>query len=313
MTAAERSPPRTVPGVTPRLRVRLRRLFGAATRISPRLAARLALELFILPPRRPMDAVDVPVVARAARPALRLGRRRVHALEWRPPAAPAGAPAVLLLHGWGSHAARFGDFVDPLLARGFRVVGIDAPAHGESAGRRSDLGQFRDALSAALVRFAPVECVVAHSLGACAAVWQMADAPHPDVRSLVVIGMPRDVGYVMESFELVLGLQPEVRAALRRAFTARFGAAPESFSAHALAERLHVPTLVVHDEDDDVAPLEHARAFAGALGRGRLRATRGLNHSGPLRDAASIAEIAAFADEHCSPRGDGAGYAALRS
>jgi pimeloyl-ACP methyl ester carboxylesterase len=303
VTAAERGPPRTVPGVTPRLRIRLQRLFGAATRLSPRLAARLALELFVLPPRRPMDAVDVPIVARATRPGLLLGRNRVHVLEWRPQDAPADAPAVLLLHGWGSHAARFGDFVDPLLERGFRVIGIDAPAHGESAGRRSDLGQFRAALSAALGQFAPVECIVAHSLGACAAVWQMADDPHPDVRSLVVIGMPRDVGYVMESFELVLGLRPEVRAALRRAFTARFGAAPESFSAQALAERLHVPTLVVHDEDDDVAPLEHARNFAAALGRGRLRATRGLNHSGPLRDAASIAEVVRFADEHRSPRG----------
>ena len=298
MTAAERPPPRTVPGVTPQLRARLQRLFDAASRISPRLAARLALELFVLPPRRPMDAVDVPVVARATRPELRLGRQRVHALEWRPPGARDDSPAVLLLHGWGSHAARFGGFVDPLLARDFRVIGIDAPAHGESAGRRSDLGQFRAALAAALARFAPVECIVAHSLGACAAVWQMADAPHPDVRSLVVIGMPRDVGYVMESFELVIGLRPDVRHELRRAFTARFGAAPESFSARALADRLHVPTLVVHDEDDDVAPLEHAREFAQALGHGRMRASRGLNHSGPLRDPASIAEIVRFADEH---------------
>ena len=303
MTEAERGAPRTVPGVTPRMRVRLQRLFAAATRVSPRLAARLALELFVLPPRRAMDAVDAPVVARAARPPLRLGRRRLHVLEWRPSGAPPDAPAVLLLHGWGSHAARFGHFVDPLLARGFRVIGIDAPAHGESAGRRSDLGQFRAALAAALARFAPVECIVAHSLGACAAVWQMADAPHPDVRALVLIGMPRDVGYVMESFELVLGLRPEVRAALRRQFGERFGAAPEAFSAHALADRLQVPTLVVHDEDDDVAPLEHARQFAGALGRGRLRATRGLNHSGPLRDAASIDVIAAFAAEHRRPGG----------
>jgi pimeloyl-ACP methyl ester carboxylesterase len=109
--------------------------------------------------------------------------------------------------------------------------------------------------------------------------------------------MPRDVGYMMESFMLVLDLRADVRAQLRRQFVARFGTTPESFSAHALAARLRLPTMVVHDEDDDVAPLEHARLFATGLGDGRLSITRGLNHSGPLRDATTIANIVAFIGE----------------
>ena len=293
-------PPRAIPGVSPRLRKRLRAFFALATRLSPRLAARLALELFLRPPRRRMDAADSPVVARATRRSLVLGRGRIHALEWRPEAQAAGtpAPAVLLLHGWGSHGARFGSFVEPMLAAGWRVIALDAPAHGESTGRHSDLGQFREALAAALDELAPVRAIVAHSLGAAAAVWLLADEPHRDVQSLVVVGMPRDIGYMMESFMLVLDLRDDVRELLRRRFVARFGTAPEGFSAHALASRLRVPTLVVHDEDDDVAPLDHATDFAVGLGRGRLSITRGLNHSGPLRDAATIANIVEFVAEH---------------
>jgi pimeloyl-ACP methyl ester carboxylesterase len=290
--------PRTIPGVSPQLRLRLRRFFAFATRVSPRLAARLALEMFLRPPRRRTDAEDLPVVARAARRSLALGGGRVHAFEWTRDDLPAGRPAVLLLHGWGSHAARFGSFVEPLLAAGWRVIAIDAPAHGESTGRRSDLGQFRSALSAALAELAPVQAIVAHSLGAAAAVWLLADAPHRDVRSLVVVGMPKDIGYMLESFMLILDLREDVRTRLRRQFVERFGSTPESFSAHALAERLQLPTMVVHDEDDDVAPLEHARAFATGLGRGRLSITRGLNHSGPLRDAQTIAGIVSFVGEH---------------
>jgi pimeloyl-ACP methyl ester carboxylesterase len=288
--------------VSPQLRLRLRRFFAIATRISPHLAARLALEMFLRPPRRRLDAQDEPVIARASRRSLRLGRGRVQAFEWSPrgdgPAAP--RPAVLLLHGWGSHAARFGSFVEPMLAAGWRVIAIDAPAHGESTGRRSDLGQFRSALAAALDELAPVQSIVAHSLGAAAAVWLLADEPHRDVRSLVTVGMPRDVGYMMESFVLILGLREDVRRQLFRKFTRRFGTDPESFSAHALADRLHLPTLVVHDQDDDVAPFEHARAFATGLGRGRLSLSRGLNHSGPLRDATTIANIVAFIGEHAT-------------
>ena len=293
--------PRTIPGVSPGLRQRLRRFFALATRLSPRLAARLALELFLRPPRRRMDTEDAPVVARATRRLLVVGRGRIHAYDWGPPAHSDGAaprPAVLLLHGWGSHAARFGSFVEPMLAAGWRVIAIDAPAHGESTGRRSDIGQFREALAAALDELAPVRAIVAHSLGAAAAVWLLADEPHREVRSLVVVGMPRDVGYMMESFMMVLDLREDVRELLRRRFVARFGAAPEGFSAHALAARLRVPTLVVHDEDDDVAPIEHATRFAVGLARGRLNMTRGLNHSGPLRDATTIANIVAFVAEH---------------
>jgi pimeloyl-ACP methyl ester carboxylesterase len=265
--------------------------------VSPLLAAKLALELFLTPPRRRLDAVDVPVVARATRRRLAVERGSVAALEW-PPQTPAPAPpTVLLLHGWGSHAARFGDFVEPLTAAGYRVVGIDAPAHGDSTGRRSDLGQFRSALRVALAEFAPVTGIVAHSMGASAAVWQFAEEPHPDVRALVVIGMPRDAGYMMDSFALVLDLRADVARRLRELFTRRFGAKPEQFSSHALADRLAVPTLVVHDVDDEVAPAEHAREFAARLRHSHYRETRGLNHSGALRHAGTIDEVVAFLRE----------------
>lgn len=292
--------PRTIPGVSAELRARLRRLFAFATRLSPAIAARLALELFLTPPRRKLDAVDVPVVARARRHALLVGTGRVAALEWPTRAVgsapvPAGRPpTVLLLHGWGSHAARFGHFVDPLTTDGFRVVGLDAPAHGDSTGRRSDLSQFRAALRVALTEFEPVTGIVGHSMGASAAVWQLADEPHPDVRALVVIGMPRDVAYMMESFALVLDLRADVKRRLHTLFTQRFGAPPEQVSTHALADRLTVPTLVVHDLDDDVAPALHAREFAARLRCGHFRETRGLRHSGALRDASTIDEIVAF-------------------
>ncbi len=310
MTA--RSAPRRIPGLSPRLRLRLQRFFRLATRMSPRVAARLALELFVTPPRRRMEAVDKPIVARAKRRPLLVGKFKVSVFEWRPAGADAAAsiasaaassgaasqPAVLLLHGWGSHAARFGSFVDPLLAAGYRVIALDAPAHGESSGRRSDMLRFRKALAQALRELGPVRAIVAHSMGAGASVSLLADEPHPDVRALVLIGMPSDLGYMMESFELILELRADVRRYLRRAFERRFGRTPESFSAHALAASLAVPTFVVHDELDDVAPIEHARGFAVRLGTsGRLRVTSGLDHSGPLRDPGTIAAIVAFIEE----------------
>jgi len=288
-----REAPRTVPGLTDKTLSRLRLFFGATGRVSPRLAGRLALTLFLTPPRRKLDAVDVPVLTRARRVRVPIAGSFLQAYEWGDP-----GPAVLLLHGWGSHAARFGAFVDPFLAAGFRVIGFDAPAHGESSGKQSDLQQIRAALEQVLGTCGPVRAIVGHSLGAAATVELFADRPFPGVNALVVVGMPRDTAYMMESFSLVLGLREEVRAELRKRFTARFGAPPESFSTLARAADIQLPTMVVHDRDDDVAPLAHAEAFTGALRAGTLLVTQGLNHSGPLRDQATIGAIIAFVRAH---------------
>jgi pimeloyl-ACP methyl ester carboxylesterase len=285
-----REAPRSVPGVTPVLRRRLQRFYGVVTRVSPRLAGRLALTLFLTPPRRRLETVDAPVFARARRSQVAVGGRTVRIFEWGDPS----HDAILLLHGWGSHAARFGGFVTPLLGAGFRVVGFDAPAHGESAGRRSDLRQFRESLADVIGARGPVRGIVAHSLGGAAAVWLCAEAPPDALRALVCVGMPRDSGYMMESFALVIGLRDDARRYLREHFVAKFGDPPEAFSTHALAPRVTLPTLVVHDRDDDVAPLEHAQGFAAALPDGTLHVTHGLNHSGPLRDPATIGTIVAF-------------------
>ena len=286
--------PRTVPGLSPRLRERLRKLFRAATRVSPRLAARLALELFLTPPRRKIEAIDRPIVARATKFRLAVGSGQVAGLMWNAPQIAANAPAALLLHGWGSHAARFGSFVDPLLAAGFRVLAIDAPAHGESTGRRSDLPQFREALRAAIDGHGPVSAIIAHSLGAAAAVWLLAEEPREELASLVTIGMPRDIDYMLESFSLVLGLTPEVLGLLRDYVARRTTELAADFSVNRLGARLRIPVLVVHDQDDEVAPIAHAAEFIASLDASHSEITQGLNHSGALRDPRAIEAVVRF-------------------
>ncbi len=280
---------RTVPGMSPRLQRRLKSSFAITQRLSSRLAGRLALELFLTPPKRKIEAIDVPVLAEARRGTVAVNGGSVATYEW----GDAG-PTVLLLHGWGSHAARFGSFVQPLLAAGYRVIGADAPGHGESTGRQSDLPQFRDALRALFAARGTIDGIVAHSLGAGASLMLLADELPRGLRSLALFGVPRDIDYVMESFATVIGLESAANQALRAAFEERFRLRPNDFSAPHLAARVPLPTLVVHDEDDEVAPFAHATELLAALPHGEMHVTRGLGHSGALRDAATIKRVIDF-------------------
>jgi pimeloyl-ACP methyl ester carboxylesterase len=280
---------RVVPGVTPELQRRLRTFFAVLQWLSVPLAGRLAFRLFLTPQRRRIDPEDLPVVAQARKVSLRSGADEFIVWEWGD-----RGPWVVMLHGWGSHAARFGSFISPLRAAGFSVIGIDAPAHGASPGRLSDLPRFRDCLAAVLRTHAPVHAVVGHSLGGGAVLTVLAEIAEHHPKKICLFGVPPDMAYILESFAMMLALNEPTRADLHARFTAHFGRPAAAISTAAAAPSVRIPVLVVHDEDDNVAPFAQGAALASAIPHATLWRTQGLGHSGALRDADTIKRVVEF-------------------
>lgn len=255
------------------------------------LAARLALDRFVKPARRTLDEVDRPTLARARPLRMRLPEGELQAYDWGTPS----APTLLLLHGWSSHAPRWSAFVEAALARKWRVLAFDAPAHGLSSGTHSSVPQFRRALDAVIAAHGPVRAAVAHSLGALALATRLADVETlPRLHAAVLVSLPRDVGYLLESWLDALDAAPGLRQRVQTAFQARFGIPPSAIDAAALLPAADCPVLLVHDAEDDVVPVSHAESLAPLLHEGALHITRGLGHSGLLRDAATVEAVMAF-------------------
>jgi len=205
---------------------------------------------------------------------------------------------VLVLHGWISHAARLEPVITALRAYGLRVVAFDAPAHGRSRGIQADLDSFREALRRVSHSCGPIAAILAHSFGALTAVsWLAEDASAASVRAAVLVGLPRDVGYLFESFSIALGLRADVIARVRSVFHARYGRFPEQYSALALAPRIHIPVLLVHGSADELVPAAQAAQIVSQLQDGGLQVVPGLNHSEPLRDPGTVALMSAFIAE----------------
>lgn len=284
---------RRVPGLTPALRRRARLLFRILTAISPSLAARTAAYLFVRPRARAITATEAQFLQTARARRLPTSGGTIQLYEW-----PGEGPAVLVVHGWISHAARLQDLIQALRAQGLRVLACDAPAHGRSSGRQADLLRYRDALATVSRACGPLAAIVAHSFGAMAAVsWLTEDAAAASVRAAVLVGLPGDMGYLLDSFILAMGLSQPVVQRLRALFLARYGRFPEQFSTRALAQAIRIPVLLVHGAEDDLVPPEHAREIAALLCAGQLHVARGLNHSAPLRDPPSVALMVSFLAE----------------
>jgi len=286
-------PARRIPGLTSSLERRARLLFRIVSVLSPALAARIAARLFVTPRARPITPEEARFLATAVSRRLRTPAGEIQVYDW-----PATGPTVLVLHGWISHAARLQGVIEALRARGLHVVAFDAPAHGRSYGARADLDSFRRALDAVSRACGPVTAILAHSFGALtAAAWMAEESAPAALRAAVLVGLPRDIGYLFDSFVIAMGLRAHVIARLRALFQARYGRSPEQYSARLLAQHIHIPVLLVHGGADELVPAGHAGQIALKLRDGRVHVVPGMNHSGPLHDPATVALMATFIAE----------------
>ncbi len=289
---------RNIPGVTHARKRRLGTLFRLLGAMSPALSARLALRLFTTPRARAVSAQDAEFLAEASSRRLTTASGDVQIYEW-----PGAGPAVLVVHGWISHAARMREVIRALSARGLRVIAFDAPAHGRSAARQLDLRGYRDAVASVSSACKPIAAVLAHSFGAITTISWLAETPaSAELRAAVLVGLPRDVGFLFESFTLALGLAPQVVRHMREQFHVRYGYDPQDCCATRLAKQIQLPVLLVHGGDDEFVPPAHSEEVAGALADGRLLVLPGLNHSGPLRDAVTVRLMADFIADRVRPQ-----------
>ncbi|MGE5638516.1 MAG: alpha/beta fold hydrolase [Clostridia bacterium] len=267
--------------------------FAAASLLAPQLAGAWAERLFLTPPRPTIGETALDLID--ARAELLAHKSRAVATwewGWKSPR----APAVLLAHGWGGHAAQLRGFVFRLLSDGYRVVAFDQPAHGLSEGRLTSLVDFADVLTAVAERHGPIAGVVAHSLGAAATAFALSRGF--TTRRVVLISPPSDVAGYSRRFARWHWMPEPVRRSMQAAIEERYGVRWEELEVERVAARMAArgaaPALVIHDREDRVIPwrqgLRVARAWPGA----RLLATAGLGHGRILRDDGVIQAAADF-------------------
>jgi pimeloyl-ACP methyl ester carboxylesterase len=270
-------------------------LLRVAGRIAPVPTARLAVRLFLYPHRPQRAAVDVSLLQTASTSpripfvSTHRGSSELQCYVWGD-----GPRAVLLAHGWSSYAGRMGGFVEPLVAAGYRVVAVDAPAHGASNGASTDLLDYAAALGTVRKTLGPFHSVIAHSLGAAAALWDVAESRDEAIERLVFIGAPSSVRFMIHIFADRLHLPVSVRNAMETEVLRRFNRGLDELDLTNLARHVAVPTLFIHDRLDNVVPITEGEALYRALPNTTFITTEGLRHSGTVRDAAVISSAVSF-------------------
>lgn len=263
--------------------------FRVVGRPAPFLAGDLAYRLFSIPRASEYRSHDHDALVRRARYHLRdakMLRLATHvggvvAYELIPDDGIVRGN-VLVVHGWTSEASFMMGLAEPLRRSGFRVVLVDFPAHGRSREDRTTLVACARAVVEVADALGPFGGVVAHSMGALAALLAgVGHAPLPHAVAFeryCLIAAPNKFSQVTERFARRLGICQAARRQFER-HLARIAHMPISdFCGQRFLRIIRRPTLLIHAPDDRDVPFHNAEEMAGAVEEASLLSFEGLGH-----------------------------------
>ncbi|UUF13389.1 alpha/beta hydrolase [Flavobacterium panici] len=183
---------------------------------------------------------------------------------------------VLLVHGWSGRGTQLFKIADELLQNGFSTVSFDAPAHGKSEGKTTIMSEFIASILEIEKQFGPFEFAIGHSLGGMSVLNAIKDGLQ--VNKAVIIGSGDIVQDILDDFILKLKLKKEFSDRLRLFFEDKYQLKMDDFSAYKAAQKIEIPVLVIHDNDDPEVPVKAGIHIHENLQNGSLFLTDGLGH-----------------------------------
>jgi len=259
---------------------------------SPKLAAKFAIKLFTTPmkfklPKREEEMDRNSRQEMIGIPAL---GKKINVYHYGN-----NTRKVLLVHGWSGRGTQLHSIADKLLKYGYSTISFDAPAHGKSEGKASDMTEFIQCILELEKQFGPFEHAVGHSLGAMSLLNSVKKGLK--IKKAVLIGSGDVIKNIMDDFSRKLGMNVATGELMIRMFEKKFGETINTYSAYVAAQQVNIAVLAIHDEDDADVPVSAVHHIARHLSDVEVMVTEGLGHRKILGDSKVIKKIIHFLNE----------------
>ncbi len=257
--------------------------------ISPKLATLFAAKLFTTPLKHKIPKREWEMVSQSKKERLWVPKIAKEIQVYR---YGMGTKKVLLVHGWSGRGTQLVKIANLLVAMGYEVVSFDAPAHGKSAGHSTLMPEFIASIMELEQAMGPFEYAIGHSLGGMALLTSLKRGL--DVKKAVIIGSGDIIQDIIDAFINRLALKPNIGLLLKQYFEDQNKEEMESYSSHVVAQFVTIPTLIVHDQDDDEVSVKAAYSIHEHLRNSELLITEGLGHRKILGDEKVLQRIREF-------------------
>ncbi|TSE11445.1 alpha/beta fold hydrolase [Aquimarina algiphila] len=199
---------------------------------------------------------------------------------------------ILLVHGWSGSGTQLSKIADALIAKGYSTISFDAPAHGDSPGKRTMLPHFIETIYQLEEMYGPFEAAIGHSLGGMSLL--RATKYGLQIKKLVIIGTANSITAITKNFAKNLQLNSKVARLLKAYFDKRYGEDLDNYSGAVSALGVKIPTLVIHDKNDVDIHYSAAYEINDNLTNGKLLITEQLGHRKILGTLEVISKIENF-------------------
>lgn len=251
--------------------------FQVSSNVAPDLSAKVACELFLRPRRLPWTPKETELLKEAQSETLQSGRK---VYFW---GADKTAPVVAFIHGWESRGTALHKWIPLLNEAGFRVMGWDGPAHGDSPGNRTTGVAMAKAFAADLNELSiPLYGLIGHSLGGVVTGLLSREITLPP--KVVILSAPSRLTEVSDRYNDQIRLSKKARRHFQRIVEEAAGLSFEDASLINNNVSEKTDTLVIHDIDDREVPFSDFKELQSAWKNARFVATQGLGHRRIIRD-----------------------------
>ncbi len=256
----------------------VRKVFPVIESLIPSLAFRLFLFFFTRPLRHAATEKEREWEEKADKFTFNCKGIRIQGYSW------GKGPAVIVFHGWAGRATQFYKFIPIFNRAGYRVVGMDGPAHGKSEGRRTDIVHFSDAVFQLKQHVGDVVAVIGHSFGAVVGLYT--NVMGLGINTQINIASPAIGDEVVDGALKRLNGTSKTGDRFKEWAIRERGKSFDEVSGVYLVSKLPAgfSLMVVHDENDRELSLKHPHAIAKAFPSAHLMITRGLGHNRIMKD-----------------------------
>lgn len=256
----------------------LKIIFKTIHFLSPKLAVILATKLFTKPvqfktPERELGMQNTSQLKKIIIPEI---NKEIHVLSYG-----YSDKKVLLAHGWAGRSTQLFMIANTLLENGFMVIAFDAPAHGKSTGKTTNLFEYIETIKTIHQKFGPFTAAVGHSFGGMAIL--NAQREQSIFKSIVTIGSGDKISTILINFAKNLGLKESFGKRLETHFNNKWNCLIDNFSSSNAAKSIKEPVFVIHDTLDGDVHVSCALQIRQNLCDGLLLITEGLGHTKILR------------------------------
>lgn len=182
------------------------RYLNVLYKLSPRIATKVTVNFFSRPFSPKKRKIENSIFQKAIQLEHILMGKKIVSYQWGN-----GRDAILLIHGWGGRASNFEKLITALVKEGATVFAFDAPAHGKSKGKFTNVLEFRDVALELIRKKNGIKCIVGHSLGGVAAALALKELEkEKGTYKLVLISTPSDLVSLFKTFTRFLKLPNQV-------------------------------------------------------------------------------------------------------